>query len=57
MVFQSSVTVCIACHWVQRTSRLGALAKVPLSAVGAGFQTELIIEAIILAETADQGGA
>lgn len=47
-VFQSSVTGCIACHQVQGISQLGALAKGPdLSAVGAGLQTELIIESII----------
>jgi putative heme-binding domain-containing protein len=47
-VFQSSVTGCVACHQVQEVNQLGPFAKGPeLTAVGAGLQTELIIEAII----------
>lgn len=47
-VFQSSVTGCIACHQVQSVNQLGPHPKGPeLTAVGAGLQTELIIESII----------
>jgi putative heme-binding domain-containing protein len=47
-VFQASVTGCIACHQVRGLNQLGPNAKGPeLTAVGAGLQTELIIESII----------
>lgn len=47
-VFEASVTGCVACHQVQGINQLGPHAKGPeLTAVGAGLQTELIIESII----------
>lgn len=47
-VFQASVTGCAACHQIQRLNQLGPNARGPdLTAVGAGLQTELIIESII----------
>jgi len=47
-VFQASLTGCIACHQIQGLNQLGPDARGPdLTAVGAGLQTELIIESII----------